>query len=44
MSEAGLSPAEVMDLVPVKPLGEDEATIKNLYQTKLTALFKKLKS
>ena len=44
MSESGLSPAEVMDLVPVKPLGEDEATIKNLYQTKLTALFKKLKS
>lgn len=44
MSESGLTPAQVMDLVPVKPLGEDEATIKNLYQTKLTALFKKLKS
>jgi pyrroline-5-carboxylate reductase len=43
MLESGLTPAQVMDLVPVKPLGEDEATIKNLYQTKLTGLFKKLK-
>lgn len=44
MFDSGLPPAQVMDLVPVKPLGEDEATIKNLYQTKLTGLFKKLKS
>jgi pyrroline-5-carboxylate reductase len=44
MLESGLNPAQVMDLVPVKPLGEDEATIKNIYRTKLEALFKKLKS
>ena len=44
MSESGLSPAEVMDLIPVKPLGEEEGTIKNIYKSKLEALFKKLKS
>ncbi|GAK56648.1 NADP oxidoreductase coenzyme F420-dependent [Candidatus Vecturithrix granuli] len=44
MFEAGLTPAQVMDLIPVKPLGEDETTIKDMYQTKLNALFKKLKS
>ena len=43
MFESGLTPAQVMDLVPVKPLGEDEAAIKNLYQTKLTGLYQKLK-
>lgn len=44
MTGSGLSPAEVMDLVPVKPLYDDEATIKGLYRSKLEALFKKLKS
>jgi pyrroline-5-carboxylate reductase len=44
MYESGLSPAEVMDLVPVKPLGEEEASIKGFYQNRLTALYKKLKS
>jgi pyrroline-5-carboxylate reductase len=44
MFESGLSPAQVMDLVPMKPLGEDEAMIKNLYQSKLTAFYAKLKS
>lgn len=44
MQESGLTPAQVTDLVPVKPLSDDEATIKNLYHTKLTALFKKLTS
>jgi pyrroline-5-carboxylate reductase len=43
IDESGLSPAEVMDLVPVKPLGEDEATIRNAYRTKLTGLYQKLK-
>jgi pyrroline-5-carboxylate reductase len=43
MRQSGLQPGEVMDLVPVKPLGEDEAQIKALYQTKLPALFAKLK-
>ena len=31
--EAGLSPAEVMDLVPVKPLGDEEENIKGLYRS-----------
>jgi len=44
MFESGLSIEEVIDLVPVKPLAEDEATIKNIYKTKLEALFAKLKS
>ncbi|MCL4300955.1 MAG: NAD(P)-binding domain-containing protein [Anaerolineae bacterium] len=44
MIGSGLSAAEVMDLVPVKPLKDDEATIKDLYRSKLEALFKKLKS
>ncbi|MHC1767368.1 MAG: pyrroline-5-carboxylate reductase family protein [Verrucomicrobiia bacterium] len=41
--ESGLSPAEVMDLIPVKPLAEDEAAIKQAYQTRLPALFAKIK-
>ncbi|MCX6137877.1 MAG: NAD(P)-binding domain-containing protein [Ignavibacteriales bacterium] len=43
MFESGLSPAEVMDLIPVKPLAEEESSIKGFYQNRLTALFKKLK-
>jgi pyrroline-5-carboxylate reductase len=44
MFESGLSPEEVMDLIPVKPLGEEEANIKNAYRSKLVALYQKLKS
>jgi pyrroline-5-carboxylate reductase len=44
MYESGLTPAEVMDLVPVKPLREEEAAIKGFYQNRLDALYKKLKS
>ncbi len=43
MFESGLPPEHVMDLVPMKPLGEEEETIKNLYRTKLTAMYAKLK-
>jgi len=43
IDESGLSPEEVMDLIPVKPLGEDEAAIRNVYRTKLTGLYQKLK-
>jgi pyrroline-5-carboxylate reductase len=43
MTEAGLSPVEVMDLIPVKPLGEEEANIRHIYRTKLQGLFSKLK-
>jgi pyrroline-5-carboxylate reductase len=41
--ESGLTPAQVMDLVPVKPLAEDEAAIKAAYLTRLPALFTKIK-
>ncbi|HNY70006.1 MAG TPA: NAD(P)-binding domain-containing protein [Syntrophorhabdus sp.] len=44
MFSSSLSPSEVMDLVPVKPLAEDEETIRSMYTTKLTALYGKLKS
>jgi pyrroline-5-carboxylate reductase len=44
MYRSRLQPAEVMDLVPVKPIGDDEGTIKNLYHAKLEALFAKLKN
>jgi len=43
MYNSGLTPSSVMDLVPVKPLGEDEESIKNIYRTRLENLFKKLK-
>lgn len=41
---SSLTPGEVMDLVPVKPLADDEETIRNIYSTRLSALFDKLKS
>lgn len=44
MYESGLTPAEVMDLVPVKPLSEEEETIKGFYRDRLNSLYKKMKS
>jgi pyrroline-5-carboxylate reductase len=41
--ESGLSPAEVMDLIPVKPLAEMEAQVTELYRTRLPALYQKIK-
>jgi len=35
MFESGYSPAEVMDLVPVKPMAEMETTVKQAYQRNL---------
>jgi pyrroline-5-carboxylate reductase len=40
---SGLSPTEVMDLVPVKPLSEMEPQVLELYRTRLPALFQKIK-
>jgi pyrroline-5-carboxylate reductase len=40
---SGLTPGQVMDLVPVKPLAEDEAAIKQAYLNRLPALFAKIK-
>jgi pyrroline-5-carboxylate reductase len=44
MFDSGLAPKAVMDLIPVKPLGEDEENIKETYRKKLSALYQKLKS
>ena len=41
--KSGLTPAEVMDLIPVKPIGEHETQITEIYQTKLMGLFQKIK-
>jgi pyrroline-5-carboxylate reductase len=43
MFTTGMKPEEVMDLVPVKPIGEDEQTIRDLYRKKLIAFHLKLK-
>jgi len=32
-----------MDLIPVKPLGEEEANIRNIYRIKLQGFYSKLK-
>ena len=44
MFESGLEPKDVMDLVPVKPLCDEEENIKNIYRSKLKPLFEKLKN
>lgn len=44
MFKHDLSPDKVMDLIPVKPIGEYETQISEMYRTKLTALFEKIKS
>ena len=43
MYKSGLSPQEVMDLIPVKPIAEHEMQISDIYQSKLIALFEKIK-
>ena len=44
LRESGLSPEDVVDLIPVKPLAEDEENIREIYRTKLSALHGKLKA
>ncbi len=41
--DSGLSPAEVMDLVPVQPLGEFEPTLREAYRTRLPAIMNKIR-
>jgi pyrroline-5-carboxylate reductase len=41
--ESGLSPAGVMDLIPVKPLAEMQPQVAEMYRTRLPALFEKIK-
>jgi pyrroline-5-carboxylate reductase len=41
---SGMAAAEVMDLIPVKPMGEDESNITAMYRARLEPLYKKLRS
>jgi pyrroline-5-carboxylate reductase len=43
MYHSGMKPEEVMNLIPVKPIGENEDQIRGIYQEKLTSLFEKIK-
>jgi pyrroline-5-carboxylate reductase len=43
MYTSDLKPAEVIDLIPVKPIGEHESQIAEIYKTKLLGLFDKIK-
>lgn len=40
---SGLDPADVLDLVPVRPLQEDEEAIRAAYRTRLGAIYQKLR-
>lgn len=39
-----MPPEEVMDLIPVKPIGDHEKEIEAIYEEKLKALYQKIKS
>ncbi len=41
--KSGLTPQQVIDLIPVKPIGEHEPQITEIYNTKLLGLFEKIK-
>jgi len=43
MYKSGLTASEVIDLIPVKPIGEHETQIAEIYKTKLIGLFEKIK-
>jgi pyrroline-5-carboxylate reductase len=43
MFKSGLTPAEVMDLVPVKPIGAHEGPISEIYRNNLIPLYEKIK-
>ncbi len=43
MYKSELTPDEVIDLIPVKPIGEHESQITGFYNGKLPALFEKIK-
>ena len=43
MYTSELAPEEVIDLIPVKPIGEHETQISEIYNTKLIGLFEKIK-
>lgn len=41
--KSALSPEEVMDLIPVKPIGEHEDQIREIFDTRLLGLYDKIK-
>ena len=41
--DSELNNDEVMDLIPVKPIGEHETQISEIYQSKLMGLFQKIR-
>lgn len=41
--ESGLAPEKVIDLIPVKPIGEEQSVITGIYRTKLPALLEKIR-
>lgn len=41
--DAGLSPEQVMDLIPVKPIGEHQEQIAEIFQSKLMGLYAKIR-
>jgi pyrroline-5-carboxylate reductase len=43
MYKSGLTAPEVIDLIPVKPIGEHELQIVEIYRNKLIGLFEKIK-
>ncbi|MCX6237088.1 MAG: NAD(P)-binding domain-containing protein [Bacteroidia bacterium] len=43
MFKSELLPEQVMDLIPVKPIGEHQSQIAEIYHTKLMGLFEKIK-
>ena len=43
MYNSELKPEEVIDLIPVKPIGEHESQISEIYKTRLLGLFEKIK-
>ncbi|MDI6828614.1 MAG: NAD(P)-binding domain-containing protein [Armatimonadota bacterium] len=44
MFESGMTEGEVFDLIPVKPLSEEEYAIRSVYASKLEPLYEKLKT
>ncbi len=42
LSSSGLTPEEVVDLIPVKPLADFEPELRAAYRSRLTALFEKI--
>jgi len=41
--KSGLNPEQVMNLIPVKPIGENEPEISEILESKLTGLYTKIK-